>query len=243
MLFKEVSLDALILQALINLPCEDFVVTLRLLLSIPCPSDTIWQHRSGSALAPAMACCLMAPSPYLHQCCLIIKGLLYHSPESNYKRSALNSLRPRQNGRLFADDTFKCIFLNETIRISTKNSLKFVPKGLINNIAALVLIMTWRRPGDKPLSEPMMVSLPTHICVARPQWVKFSLQHAVRYYTFEITTTFPRGQWVKIIWSAKLISVPIAKKVCQCNLLYCFAYQLKIRLINKCIIKLGCWYE
>ena len=87
-------------------------------------------------------------------------------------RRVFNTLRPRQNGRLFADDTFKRIFLNENIRISTKNSLKFVPKGLINNILALVLIMAWRRPGDKPLSEPMMVRLPTHICVTRPQWVK-----------------------------------------------------------------------
>ena len=33
--------------------------------------------------------------------------------------------------------------------------------------------MAWRRPGDKPLSEPMMVRLPTHICVTRPQWVNF----------------------------------------------------------------------
>ena len=32
--------------------------------------------------------------------------------------------------------------------------------------------MAWRRPGDKPLSKPMMVSLLTHIWVARPQWVK-----------------------------------------------------------------------
>ena len=31
--------------------------------------------------------------------------------------------------------------------------------------------MACRRPGDKPLSEPMMVSLLTHICVTRPQWV------------------------------------------------------------------------
>ena len=81
----------------------------------------------------------------------------------------VNSLRPRQYGRLFADDTFKCIFFDENIRILTKNSLKFVPKGLINNIPALVLIMAWRRPGNKPLSEPMMVSLLTHICVTRPQ--------------------------------------------------------------------------
>ena len=49
---------------------------------------------------------------------------------------------------------------------------KFVPKGPINNIPALVQIMAWRRSGDKPLSEPMMASLLTHICVTRPQWVK-----------------------------------------------------------------------
>ena len=35
--------------------------------------------------------------------------------------------------------------------------------------------MAWRRPGDKPLSEPMMVSLLTHLCVTRPQWVKVPL--------------------------------------------------------------------
>ena len=49
-------------------------------------------------------------------------------------------------------------------------SLKYIPKGAINNIPALVQIMAWRRSGDKPLSEPMMVDLPTHICVTRPQW-------------------------------------------------------------------------
>ena len=69
---------------------------------------------------------------------------------------------------------FKCIFLNENVSIAIKISLKFVLKGPINNIPALVQIMTRRRPGDKPLSEPMMVSLPTHICVTRPQWVKAS---------------------------------------------------------------------
>ena len=84
----------------------------------------------------------------------------------------VKSLRPRQNGRHFADDTFKRIFLNENVLISIKISLKFVTKDPINNIPALVQIMAWRRPGDKPLSEPRMVSLPTHICVTRPQWVK-----------------------------------------------------------------------
>ena len=86
--------------------------------------------------------------------------------------SLVNSLRPRQNGRYFADDTFKRILLNENVRIWIKNSLKFVPKGPINNNPALVQIMAWRRSGDKLLSEPVMVSLLTHICVTRPQWVK-----------------------------------------------------------------------
>ena len=85
-------------------------------------------------------------------------------------RIFVNTLRPRQNGRHFADDTFKLIFLNENIRISIKISLKFVPRGPINNIQALFQIMAWRRAGDKPLSETMMVSLPTHIGVTRPQW-------------------------------------------------------------------------
>ena len=84
----------------------------------------------------------------------------------------VNTLRPRQHGRHFADDTFKRIFLNENVIISIKISLMFVPKGPINNIPALVQIMAWRRPGDKPLSEAMMVSLLTHICVTWPQWVK-----------------------------------------------------------------------
>ena len=78
---------------------------------------------------------------------------------------------PRQNGRHFPDDIFKWIFLNENVWISINISLKFVPRGPINNIITLVQVMAWRRPGDKPLSEPMMVRSPTHICVTRPQWV------------------------------------------------------------------------
>ena len=83
----------------------------------------------------------------------------------------VNTLRPRQNGRHFADDISTCIFFNENVWITIKISLKFVPKGSINNIPALVQIMVWRHPGAKPLSEPLMVSLLTYICVTRPQWV------------------------------------------------------------------------
>ena len=33
----------------------------------------------------------------------------------------------------------------------------------INSISVFVQIMAWRRPGDKPLSEPMVVILLTHL--------------------------------------------------------------------------------
>ena len=59
-----------------------------------------------------------------------------------------NTLRPRQNGRHFASDTFKYVFLIENVMISAKISLKFVPKGPINKIQPLVQIKAWRRPGD-----------------------------------------------------------------------------------------------
>ena len=88
---------------------------------------------------------------------------------------AINILRPRRNGRHFPDDIFKWIFLNENVWISINVSLKFVPRGPINNIPTFVEVTAWRRPGDKPLSEPMVVRLPTHICVTRPQWVKAGL--------------------------------------------------------------------
>ena len=71
--------------------------------------------------------------------------------------ASLNTLRPRQNGRHFPYDIFICIFFNENDSISIKISLKFVPKGLIYNIPALVQIMDWHRTGDKPLSETTLV--------------------------------------------------------------------------------------
>ena len=83
-----------------------------------------------------------------------------------------NSSPPGQNGRDFADDIFNCIFVNENFCILIQISLKFDPKGPIHNIPTLVQIMTWHRPGDKPLSEPMMVSSLTHICGTKGRWVK-----------------------------------------------------------------------
>ena len=60
---------------------------------------------------------------------------------------------------------FECISLNEKLWISLQISLKFVSKVPINNIPALVQLMT--------LSEPMMVTLLMRICTTRPQWVNY----------------------------------------------------------------------
>ena len=70
-------------------------------------------------------------------------------------------MRLRQNDCHFVD-IFECIFVNENVWIVIKISLKFVSKGPMYNIPVLVQIMAWRRPGDKPLSEPW---LPRHICI------------------------------------------------------------------------------
>ena len=77
---------------------------------------------------------------------------------SLYSEAFLNTLGPRQNGWHFADDVFKRMSFNENVWISIKMSPKFVPRGPISKIPALFQIMAWRRPGDKPLSEAMLVA-------------------------------------------------------------------------------------
>ena len=109
----------------------------------------------------------------------------------------INTLRPRQNGRHFSDNIFNCIFLNENVWISNDISLKFVPKCQINNITVLVQIMAWRRPGKKLLSETMMVSLLTHLCVTRPQWVN-EVSKLDSNFNFP-PTCYPTSHWSRTI--------------------------------------------
>ena len=73
------------------------------------------------------------------------------------------SLRLRLNMCHFEYDIFKYIFMNETILISITISFKFIHKDAINNIPVLVQITAWCRPGDKPLSESMMIILLTYM--------------------------------------------------------------------------------
>ena len=104
------------------------------------------------------------PIPYMHN-----NGLLLCGGRCFDIKILLNTLRTRQNGRHFPDDIYKCIFFKWNVWISIIISLEFVPQVPIHNKPKLVQIMAWRRPGDKPLSEPMMVKLPPNICVTRPQ--------------------------------------------------------------------------
>ena len=111
-----------------------------------------------------------------------------------------NTLRPRQNGRHFADDTFNRIFVNENVRISIKFPLTFVPKGPINNIPALVQIMAWRRPGDKSLSEPvMLVYWRIYASLGLNELIKFQSQYKIFYAINWIENYFIEGQWVNLL--------------------------------------------
>ena len=110
---------------------------------------------------------------------MVHTGIFYPGGRLNIKTSSyqyrdphVNTLRARQNVRHFADDTYKSIFLNDNIRILIKVSLKPVTTGPFIIIPALVQIMAWRQPGEKPLSETMMVRLPMHIFITLPQWAK-----------------------------------------------------------------------
>ena len=115
------------------------------------------------------------------------------------------------------------MFVNENAWISIKISLIFVPNGPIHNIPAMVQIIAWRRPGDRPLSEPMMVSSLTHICVTRPQWVYN--------YTFKIEATHPGDNelnwWTNEIWrdlSFRWVLIEFPKSNCLNFLLFYYVY-------------------
>ena len=101
------------------------------------------------------------------------KRLLGQHKKSHYEENGQNSLTHWGRGEMNILQTkFSNIFSSvKMFKISIKISLKFVPKGPINNVPALIQIMAWCCPGNKPLSGPLMVSLLMHICITRPQWI------------------------------------------------------------------------
>ena len=118
------------------------------------PVDKIPRHhcttitKGGTFLGQWVKCCITQ---------VVWVFVIQWSSRTPRLPTGINTLMPKQNGRHFPDDILKCIFFNENVWISIKISLKFDPKCSMNNIPELVQIMALRRPGDKPLSEPMTI--------------------------------------------------------------------------------------
>ena len=119
------------------------------------------------------------------------------------RHTALTYLPLDKMATILVDDIFKCILFYEDEIIQIQISMKFIPESPIDNKPALVQVMACRRPGDKPLSEPMMVSLPTHTCVTRPQWIND--RHGFVWYRQKYTCS------VQSMW---LLSIYICINVC-----------------------------
>ena len=124
------------------------------------PYTDIWPHNCRIALVPvkqghdfinltkqsAAKICV-----YIMQCTAYCGDTLIHPMVTR-----INLSPPGQNGRHFANDFFKCIFFNEKFCTLIANTLKFIPKGPIDNKSALLRVMAWRRSGDKPLLEALL---------------------------------------------------------------------------------------
>ena len=91
------------------------------------------------------------------------------TPNKSLEKMGL-ALEDEKNGNHFPYDIFKRIFLNGYALITTNISLNLVHYIQVEYNPALVHIIAWCRPGDEPLSEAMVVTLPMHKCVNRPQW-------------------------------------------------------------------------
>ena len=77
--------------------------------------------------------------------------------------------------------------------------------------------MAWRRLGDKPLFEPMMVSLLTNICVTRPRWVKCCPHSTIQLWLYSISPDFaksvsPRHEFKVVLW---LLVIWICRSTCR----------------------------
>ena len=174
--------------------------------------DGLVQERHNS-IANAMELCLSCTNPLICQAWmwrtnpLICQAKMwlkisqccgYWWPDTNSCKGHLqawqwaqmqkvNSSPPGQNGRHFADSIFRCIFMNEKFCTFIKISVKFVPKGAIDNNPVM---MAWRRIGDKPLSEPMLTLFTAymHICITMGRWVKHLHENAQMGWTFSIVS-------------------------------------------------------
>ena len=99
------------------------------------PSDAIWRQWSWTTLVQVMACCLTAPSHYLNQCWLIIRGVLWHTSESSFAGIAQGI----DSGYEFEKDILKNIFKS--------------PRGQWVNASTAVCVYSWGELGQYHIDE------------------------------------------------------------------------------------------
>ena len=128
--------------------------------------------------------------------------------------SAVNSSSLGQNGRHFADDIFKYIFMNQKFSISIRISLKFVLKGQIDKKSALVKVMDWRRTGDKPLPETLLtqfIDAYMHAALGDEltlmtlvfTWAYFCKYLREHYLTYQASVLYPQGDRWRRFWGRR----------------------------------------
>ena len=150
-------------------------------------------------------------------------------------------MRLWQNGRHFADDTFRRIFLSENLRISLIFHWSYFPKGPINNIPALVQIMAWRRVGDKPLSEPMLTQIQWRIYAL--VWFKYIFLQLLLCNTKSVT-----WRWNKYVISYAQMTGKITYFITH-NRTLCYDTNIPTRISSKvvCMSTIRCrfitWYK
>ena len=157
-----------------------------------------------------MAWCRQATSHYLSQC-----WPRSTSPYGVIRPQWVNTLRLRKNFLTTFSNAFSWM---KTYKFQLRFHGSFFPKRLINNIPTLVQIRAWCQPGDKPLSEPMMTSLPMHIWVTRLQWVK--IDPMVSYYWNSSQDTVLCKFNQMCFWELSLVSHHIDKTVIRQSYIY-----------------------
>ena len=137
----------------------------------------------------------------------------------------LNSFPPWQNGRHFADDIFKFVFLNGNVWISHNISLKFVLSVQINNIQALFQIMAWHWPGDKPLSQPMLTQFTD---TYDWPWLLASPGHQQPWHCVDYGYSCLLGKWI-----STTCDVSELRNDVKCKLTYVYTEKWSTTRINR----------
>ena len=93
--------------------------------------------------------CLRELSPKIHLACVLQNGC-------HFLHVSVTHLPLDKMAAISQTTTSSAFSLIQICDFFIQISLKFVPKGLIENRTALVQVMAWRRAGDRPLLKPML---------------------------------------------------------------------------------------